>query len=126
MLIRHNPEAQWVLFGGGNFQLAFTGWLLDQLADGTQRQRCILVRPTDGGIYEDLEKARGKYRCLLRGMKTGQPHQSVHQLDRIDRIVYPWEDFADYLDSALLPNLRFVVSNTTEAGLQVEQEPYRP
>ncbi|MTB52906.1 hypothetical protein [Lewinella sp. W8] len=123
MIIRDNSAARWALIGGGNFQLAFTVWLLEQLPEHRGNNHCVLIRPTNGGPYTNLEQSRGQFTCRLQGLKNGQPFSQDTLLDRIDRIVYPWEDFDDFLSSASLPNLRFVVSNTTEAGLQIADEP---
>lgn len=124
--LRGRSAPRWLLFGGGKFQLAFTIWLLEQLPGPSSHNRCILVRPTNSGRYDDLEESTGKFRCTLRGIKKGKPYQQSWLLDKIDDIVYPWEDFPAYLRTAQQRSIRYVVSNTTEAGLTAPPEAFAP
>jgi tagaturonate reductase len=43
-------------------------------------------------------------------------------IDCIDRCINPYEDYAEYLALAEIPTLRYVISNTTEAGICYREE----
>ena len=53
----------------------------------------------------------------MRGLKDGVPTVDKKFIDCIARTVKPYDDFEKYLELAENPDFRFVVSNTTEAGI---------
>ena len=57
---------------------------------------------------------------LLRGLAEGQPVRDLREIRCISRAVNPYRDFDAYLALAQQPTLRFVISNTTEAGIQFD------
>ena len=103
-----------IQFGEGGFLRGFVDWMLQKINavsdfDGS----VVVVQPIEKGMCDILEKNDCVYTHLIRGVEGVE--KSV--IDVISRCVKPYEDFNTYLDLALQPELRFVVSNTTEAGI---------
>ncbi|MEM6344393.1 MAG: tagaturonate reductase [Bacteroidota bacterium] len=110
-------------FGGGNFLRAYLGWMVQMLNEQHNFEGSIvLVKPTPGGNYEALRKNAGQYHVVLNGIYEGSAQQIVYPIDCISQILSPYQEWTDFLASAKLPSLRYVVSNTTEAGIVFEGE----
>ncbi|MCF0176881.1 MAG: tagaturonate reductase, partial [Bacteroidales bacterium] len=57
------------------------------------------------------------YHLNLQGLDNGEPVDSIDMIDVISRGINPYRDFEDYMKLAEQPEIRFVISNTTEAGI---------
>ena len=79
-----------------------------------------MVSPTDSATVEKINAKNGRYHLLLRGLAEGQPVRDLREIRCISRAVNPYRDFDAYLALARQPALRFVISNTTEAGIQFD------
>jgi tagaturonate reductase len=66
----------------------------------------------------DLRKQDGLYTLFLNGIKNKEPIQDIYLIDDIVKCVNPYKNFQDYLDIAKSDSLEFVISNTTEAGIE--------
>ncbi len=56
----------------------------------------------------------------MRGLKNGVPTVEKKVIDCISRTVSPYKSFEEYIKLAENPDFRFVISNTTEAGIAFE------
>lgn len=108
-------------FGQGNFLRGFVDWQLDLL-----NERCgldfgvVVVRPTSRSTAPLLDTQGGCYTTVLRGLDTnGTLQTDVRRIACVQRELDLAVHFADYLALARNPDVRFVVSNTTEAGIAV-------
>ncbi|MGO8751564.1 MAG: tagaturonate reductase [Thermoguttaceae bacterium] len=116
-----------VQFGEGNFLRAFADWMFDELNEaGEFGGRVVVVQPIRHGMASLLNEQEGLYTLLLRGVQQGQVVRRLRIVTSISRAIDPydcWEEVARCFHS---PCLRFVVSNTTEAGIALVDEPYLP
>jgi tagaturonate reductase len=108
-------------FGQGNFLRGFVDWQLDVL-----NERCgmdlgvVIVRPTSRSTAPLLDTQGGHYTTVLRGLDgEGALRTEVRQVGCVQRELDLSIHFADYLALARNPDVRFVVSNTTEAGIAI-------
>ncbi len=106
-------------FGQGNFLRAFVDWQLDVL-----NERCgmdfgvVIVRPTSRSTAALLDTQGGCYTTVLRGVNAqGVVQTDVRRIGCVQRELDLGRHFADYLALARNQDVRFVVSNTTEAGI---------
>jgi tagaturonate reductase len=60
----------------------------------------------------------GLYTLFMNGIKKGEKIQDIQLISNIVKAINPYSDFADYLALAKEPALQFIVSNTTEAGIE--------
>ncbi len=106
-------------FGEGNFLRAFVDYMVDianekGLFDGS----VVLIRPIPFGDMDAMfQKQDCQYTLQLRGRVEGEPYVETRQITSIKDIVSPFRDYEEYINVAKIPTLRFIVSNTTEAGI---------
>lgn len=109
-------------FGEGNFLRAFADWMFYELNkkanfDGS----VVVVQPIDKGMVNMLNEQDGLYTLYLRGLKNGRPESTHETIDVISRGINPYTDFEAYLQTAENPDMRYVISNTTEAGIKFDE-----
>lgn len=81
-----------------------------------------LVKPTERGDYTALRQQNGDYHLLVEGIVSGKPVRKLRRLTGIQSIVHPYRDWEGFLGTATLPEMQFIVSNTTEAGISFKAE----
>jgi tagaturonate reductase len=64
-----------------------------------------------------FQKQDCQYTLQLRGRVDGEPYVETRQITSVKDIVSPFRDYEEYINVAKIDTLRFVVSNTTEAGI---------
>ena len=107
-----------IQFGEGNFLRAFIEWIIWKTNQKTDfNGSVVVVQPIEKGMVGWLNEQDGLYHLNLQGLQDGKPVDSVDLIDVISRGLNPYEDFASYLALAEQPEIRFVISNTTEAGI---------
>ncbi len=107
-----------IQFGEGGFLRGFVDWMLDKmnkakLFDGS----VVVVQPIATGMCDALTEQDCMYTHLLRS--SDGVEKTV--IDVISRCVKPYEDFESYLALADIPEMRYIVSNTTEAGITYKE-----
>lgn len=118
---KHYPE-KFLQFGEGNFLRAFVDWMVDKMnREAGFNAGVAVVQPIEQGMADLLNAQDGLYHVYLRGMKGGKPVREVALIDCIGRALNPYTQFDEYLKLAENPALRFVVSNTTEAGISFDE-----
>ena len=107
-----------IQFGEGNFLRAFIEWIIWKTNQKTDfNGSVVVVQPIEKGMVGWLNEQDGLYHLNLQGLQNGQPVDSVDLIDVVSRGLNPYEDFEAYLKLAEQPEIRFVISNTTEAGI---------
>ena len=105
-------------FGEGNFLRAFVDYMIDLLnCEGMFGGSVVLVQPIENGLAKQINEQDGLYTVLLRGLENGKVVDKHHTVTSISRAINPYDDFDAYMACAKNPDLRFIVSNTTEAGI---------
>ena len=108
-----------IQFGEGGFLRGFVDWMVQKLNDnGTYNGNIVVVQPIKDGLCDLLTSQNCCYTHIIRGVE-GVDKTIVNS---ISRCVKPYDDFAAYLALAENPDFRFVVSNTTEAGIVFSDE----
>lgn len=107
-------------YGEGNFLRAFVDWHFDILNEKTDfNGNIVVVQPLAQGLGTMINQQKGLYTTVLRGMQNGKPTVETRIITSVKECLNPYEkaDFGRYLAYADLDTLRFVISNTTEAGI---------
>ncbi|WP_298366377.1 tagaturonate reductase [uncultured Lutibacter sp.] len=105
-------------FGEGNFLRAFANWMIHEMNKKADFDAgVVVVQPIDQGLVKMLNDQDGLYTLYLNGIKNGEVLSEKEVIDCITRGINPYENNADYLANAENPDLRFIISNTTEAGI---------
>ncbi|WP_041250060.1 tagaturonate reductase [Christiangramia forsetii] len=106
-------------FGGGNFLRAFCDWMINELNEKTGFDAgVIVVKPTEGGNYKELKQQDGLFHVALDGIKRGEMLSEVKLISCVNRVIHSYNEWDKYLKTALQPEIRFIISNTTEAGIK--------
>ena len=112
------PPEKVVQFGEGNFLRAFVDWMISRMnSRGLFNGSVVVVQPIPQGMVDALNEQDGLYTVLLRGIQDGKPIEEKEIVTSVGRALNPYTDFASFLQCAENPDLRFIVSNTTEAGI---------
>lgn len=110
-------------FGGGNFLRAFVNWMVQILNEDTDfNGGVVVVKPTERGNYQILKNQDGLFTVILDGIKNGELIAEKKLIDCVQEVVNPYLEWESYLALAESPDVRFVVSNTTEAGIKFSVE----
>lgn len=105
-------------FGTGNFLRGFADSFIDSLQKrGLYDGKIVIVSPTDSETVERINAQNGKYHLILRGIDNGKEVCEQTEINAVSRAVNPYRDFDSFLSLAENPDLRFIISNTTEAGI---------
>ena len=105
---------KFIQFGEGGFLRGFADWMIQKMTDaGVFEGSVVVVQPIEQGMCDMLTAQNCGYTHIIRGAEGVD--KTVCNV--ISRCVKPYEDFEAYLNLALQPEMRFVISNTTESGI---------
>lgn len=107
-----------IQFGEGNFLRAFANWMIHEMNKQANFDGGVVaIQPINQGLIKMLNHQDGLYTLYLNGIKNGEAISEHEIIDCIQRGINPYEHYSAYLALADNPDLRFVISNTTEAGI---------
>ena len=108
-------------FGGGNFLRAFADLFIEQAnRDGQRVGRIVIVQSTSSGIADQINRQHGRYHVLVRGLRKGKPVNEIETVNSVSRALDARSQWKQVLEIASSPTLRYIISNTTEAGLALD------
>lgn len=117
-------------FGEGNFLRGFVDYMIDIANEkGYFDGDIVLVKPIEFGTLDRLHKQECQYTVSLRGIVDGKAAVQNRIITSVTDAVAAHEEYGKYSEYAKLDSLRFIVSNTTEAGIvyddtdRLEMEP---
>lgn len=103
-------------YGQGNFLRAFTDLYFETLNQEQGEYEVHIVT----SISRDLTQftvQNNRYHVILRGVDAGQVVEQSYQVNVLKQVIDPLRDPASYFALARDPELKIIVSNTTEAGI---------
>ena len=110
-----------IQFGEGNFLRAFVDYCIQSLNEKTSfHGKVDVIQPLPNGMIEQLKNQKGKYHLFQEGVMAGKNIREKQQINCINQMVNPYQEFDHYLRLAENKNLNFIFSNTTEAGIALE------
>ncbi|MBR6451239.1 MAG: tagaturonate reductase [Lachnospiraceae bacterium] len=108
-----------IQFGEGGFLRGFVDYFLQKLNDsGLWEGKAVVVQPIEKGMCDMLNAQGCRYNLILRGIEDGTVVNEHTKIDVISRCINPYTEFDAYLRLAENPDFRFIISNTTEAGIE--------
>lgn len=109
--------------GEGNFLRGFADWLIDIAnAEGHFNGRVTAAQPIERGLADMLNAQEGLYTVILRGVQGGKPVDQRRVVSCLDTCLNPYSQWGEMIAAAEDTSLRFVISNTTEAGIAHVEE----
>lgn len=105
-------------FGEGNFLRAFVDWMVDIANEKTGfNGNVVMVQPLERGMADMINSQKGLYTTVLRGVQEGKEVSDLRTIRSVSRCLNAYSQHEEYAKLAESPDLRFVISNTTEAGI---------
>ncbi len=112
-----------VQFGEGNFLRAFVDYMIDIAnAKGLFNGNIAIVKNVKFGDLNRFKKQNNLYTVILRGKQNGETVNCAHIVTSVQKAIGCYEEPDEYTALAGLDSLRFVISNTTEAGIVLDEE----
>ncbi|GAA0365546.1 tagaturonate reductase [Bacillus horti] len=123
---RELPERV-IQIGEGNFLRGFIDWMIHELnKKGLFNGSIVAVQPTPRGkVVPKLNAQDGLYTLAQRGVEAGIEVDRREVITSISRGINPYSDWQDVLKVAENRDIRFMFSNTTEAGLTYLREDFQ-
>lgn len=116
-LLEQAPE-RILQFGEGNFLRAFCDYFVDLLNERCGfNSKIVVCQPIAQGLSQLINDQQGLYTLYLRGFEIGEKVEQKRIISSISRCFNPYEDYQALLDCARNSALRYIISNTTEAGI---------
>ena len=114
-------------FGTGRFLRAFVDLFIHQanqtgLKEGKAVGKVVLVQSTGGERAAGLTQNHGRYHVLVRGFEKGQTVERLEECESISRALVAQTQWNEILKVAQSPDLKVILSNTTEAGYELSPE----
>ena len=107
-----------VQFGEGNFLRGFVDYMIDIANEqGKFDGSIVLIKPIEFGNLDNFHKQDCQYTVSLRGMVDGEAKVLNRKVTSVVDAVNSYAEYEKYMALAEIDTLRFVVSNTTEAGI---------
>ena len=108
-----------IQFGEGGFLRGFADWMIKKVNDTADFcGKVVVVQPIENGMCDMLIKQSCVYTHICRGVEGIEFQKN----DVISRCVKPYDNYDEYLKLAENPDFRFIISNTTEAGIDFSPE----
>ncbi|MDF2514562.1 MAG: altronate oxidoreductase, partial [Herbinix sp.] len=105
-------------YGEGNFLRGFVDYMLDISNEkGDFNGDIVLVKPIEYGNLNNFKQQDCLYTVSLRGIMDGNEIVTNRVVTSVTDVVDAIQEYEKYAELSKLDTLRFVVSNTTEAGI---------
>jgi tagaturonate reductase len=119
------PPVKVLQFGAGNFLRGFADWMIDIMNEKTAFNASVQIfQSYQKGGADLINNQDGLYNVVLVDQKDGIPTSEVRLISCIINALNPHENYKAFLACGLNPDVKFVISNTTEAGIVFEPEDY--
>lgn len=118
-ILEHAPERV-LQFGEGAFLRAFADCFIDLMNEKADfNGKVVIVQPRGGHpeVSERFDAQDGLYTLVLRGQANGEKVSDRRVISAVSRCIDPRRDWQAVLDAGCQPEIRFIISNTTEAGI---------
>ena len=107
-----------IQFGTGNFLRGFIDWAVDILNEKTSFDGDIqIVQPHGKSPATALNEQEGLYHVITRGFQDGKVVEEERLITCVRPAINPYLEYESFLALADNPELRWMISNTTEAGI---------
>ncbi len=122
-IVKKERPVKAIQFGEGNFLRAFIDYQIDILNEKAGfNGDVIMVQPLERGMGDMINAQNGLYTTVLRGIENGKEVENFRKITCVRGCLNPYTQFDEYMAQAENPDLRFVFSNTTEAGIAYDPE----
>ena len=113
-----NRPLKVIQFGEGNFLRGFADYMIDIANEqGIFNGSIVMIKPRKSGSLDKFHEQDCQYTVSLRGLVDNQATVSDRIIRSVADVLSAYTDYEKYMKLAEVNTLRFVLSNTTEAGI---------
>jgi tagaturonate reductase len=117
----HSPPESILQFGSGRFLRAFADLFIHQANEqGQNVGSVVVVQSTGDDRAGALSRQGGRYHVVVRGLEGGRVIDHVEPVASVSRALVAASQWDDVCAVARSPQLRVILSNTTEAGYNLD------
>jgi len=110
-------------FGTGVLLRGLPDYFIDKAnRQGIFNGRVVIVKSTDGGDTTAFEKQDGLYTICVRGIEDGNKQEENIVCSSVSRVLSAKSEWNKILECAHNPQLKIIISNTTEVGIELVQD----
>lgn len=110
-------------FGTGVLLRALPDYFVDKAnRQGIFNGRILVVKSTSSGDTEAFREQDGMYTLSVRGLENGVTIDQQVICSSISRVISANRQWTELLEAAANPQLKIIISNTTEVGIQLVKE----
>lgn len=110
-------------FGTGMLLRGLPDYFIDKAnREGFFKGRIVVVKSTASGDASVFKKQDGLYTICQRGVANGKNVEENIVSSAISRVLIAHDDWRSILDCARNPDLKIIISNTTEMGIQLVRD----
>jgi tagaturonate reductase len=122
----NNKEIKILQFGEGNFLRCFIDWMVQKMNDNADFNGAVRIVQAIGDELSPpsriLNERGGFYHTCIRGVEGGKPVEIIEENRTVEKVLCAKIDWAEIEKTMELDSLRFIVSNTTEAGIEYRKD----
>ncbi|MBQ1310590.1 MAG: tagaturonate reductase, partial [Blautia sp.] len=119
--ILENAPERVLQFGEGNFLRAFVECWIDKMNEKVGfNSKVVLCQPIAPGLADMINDQEGLYTLILRGNDNGKKMDERRVISCVSKCLNPYKEYDQVLAYAESEDIRFIVCNTTEAGIQYD------
>ena len=123
---KQNP-VKIVQFGEGNFLRAFIDWIFDNLNESENFNGSVtIIQPIEQGLTDIINHQNGLYHVFIKGLVNNEVVEDIRLIKSVNKCINPYIDYADYEQLATQESIEYIISNTTEAGIEYVDEKLIP
>lgn len=112
-----------VQFGEGNFLRAFVDLYFETLnKNQLGSYQITIIKPIPFGSLEAFTQQNNKYHVVLRGYQSGRVLEDVYRINAVKKVIDPFIDQEAFYQTARDPEVKIIISNTTEAGITFNKD----
>ncbi|MEG9476615.1 tagaturonate reductase [Mannheimia indoligenes] len=113
-----------IQFGEGNFLRAFIDWQIDILNEKTDLNAGVtVIRPINTDFPPLLNTQDGLYTTIIRGLdENGNKVKESRIIRSVNNELNIYQSYDEYLQLAHNLDIKFIFSNTTEAGISYNEQ----
>ena len=105
-------------FGEGNFLRSFVDAYFNALnLEKQDGYEVTIIKPIPFGSLEKFHIQNNAYHLILRGYEKNKTVEDFYKISCVKRVIDPFLNFNEYVKTAIEPELKIIISNTTEAGI---------
>jgi tagaturonate reductase len=110
-------------FGTGVFIRGLIDYFIDKANhENIFNGRVVMVKSTDAGDIEDFHRQDCLYTLVMQSVEENKEVEEKVIIGAISRVLHAANDWRGVLECALNPELKIILSNTTETGIVLVED----